>query len=104
MATHWYRVDVLEGQKTRAIIGTSELEPSRLVAKLSGDDYLVLNDLSYRDNKNCIVPFSEWDPRLGSIIYINPRQVVSVVPLVGDPRSNDSTRTDTTSNARDEGP
>lgn len=87
MAKHWYRIDVVEGDKTRAIVGTSELDPLQLVQRLKGDDYLALNDLSYRDNQNRIVPFSGWDPRLGSIIYLNPRHVISVIPFAGDPRS-----------------
>lgn len=31
MAKHWYRIDVVEGDKTRAIVGTSELDPLQLV-------------------------------------------------------------------------
>jgi hypothetical protein len=87
MAKHWYRVDVLEGDKARAMVGTSERNPSELVEKLKGDDYLMLSDLSYRDNQNRIVPFSEWDPRLGSVVYINPRYVISIMPFARDPRS-----------------
>ena len=87
MAKHWYKVDVRDGEKNRAIVGTSELDPAQLVQKLKGDDYVVLNDLSYRDNQNRIVPFSGWDPRLGSVIYINPRYVITVHPFAADPRS-----------------
>jgi hypothetical protein len=84
MAKHWYRVDLLTGTQTRGVIGTSDLSPQQLTEKLQGDDYLVLNDLSYND-KNRIVPISSWDSTLGSVIYINPRHVLTVTPLVGDP-------------------
>lgn len=91
MSKFWYRVDVLEGDKTRALVGTSSLPPADFVRQLAGTDYFVLNDLSYRDNQNRIVPFSSWDPRLASVIYVNPRCVTTVTPFVGDPTSDDAT-------------
>ena len=42
--------------------------------------YLVLDDLSYRDNQNPIVPWSNWDPRLAPVAYVNPQYVTTVIP------------------------
>ena len=67
MAKYWYRVDIIEGKDSRVLVGTSELDPAQLVKHLRSGEYLVLNDLSYRDNQNRIVSWSSWDPRLASI-------------------------------------
>ena len=87
MAKHWYRIDMRDGERSRALIGSSELTPIQLVKQLSVGEYLVLNDLSYRDNQNRIVSWSTWDPRLGPVAYINPQYVTTVIPFVSDPRS-----------------
>jgi len=50
MPKHWYRVDIVEGKDSRILIGTSDLDPAQLAKQLRSGEYLVLNDLSYRDN------------------------------------------------------
>ena len=85
MAKHWYRIDIIEGEKSRVLVGTSELDPAQLVKQLRTGEYLVLNDLSYRDNQNRIVSWSNWDPRLASVAYVNPEYVTTVIPFVSDP-------------------
>lgn len=90
MAKHWYRLDVVEGDKSRVLVGSSELDPAELVKQLRAGEYVVLNDLSYRDNQNRIVSWSTWDPRLASVAYVNPQYVVTVIPFVSDPRAGQS--------------
>lgn len=89
MVKYWYRVDLIEGEKTRFLVGTSDLDLPHFAQALSGQAFLRLGDLSYRDNQNRIVSFASWDPRLGDEIYFNPRYVISVMPFTGDPRSRD---------------
>jgi hypothetical protein len=88
MAKTWYRVDFIEGEKGRSHIGASEFEPPQLIERLKTDNYLMLSDLSYRDNQNRIVSWSKWDPRLLAIAYINPKCVTCVMPFAGDPRAD----------------
>ena len=87
MAKHWYRIDVVEGNESRVLVGTSDLEPAQLIEHLRTGEYLVLHDLSYRDNQNKIVSWSTWDPRLASVAYVNPQYVTVVMPFAGDPRA-----------------
>jgi hypothetical protein len=88
MGKHWYRIDILEGDKGRVLVGASEYAPPQLIKQLRSDEYLLLTDLSYRDNQNRIVSWSTWDPRLASVAYINPKYITSVMPFAGDPRSS----------------
>jgi hypothetical protein len=83
---YWYRIDIVEGDKNRTLVGTSDMPPELLVRHLRSGEYLLLNDLSYRDNQNRIVSWSAWDPRLASVAYVNPQFVITVMPFVGDPR------------------
>jgi len=90
VAKHWYRLDVVEGDRSRVLVGSSELDPAQLMKQLRTGDYVVLNDLSYRDNQNRIVSWSDWDPRLTSVAYVNPQYVVMVIPFASDPRAGQS--------------
>ena len=87
---HWYRIDINGDEKGRVLIGTSELAPDSLLEHLQNGKFLVLNDLSYRDNQNKIVSWATWDPRLASIAYVNPRFVIAVMPFAGDPRHSNA--------------
>ena len=87
MSKNWYRIDIIEGDKSRGIVGTSEFEPAQLIKQLNAGTFLMLTDVSYRDNQNRIVPISTWDPRLGSIVYINSKNVSTIIPFAGDPRN-----------------
>lgn len=87
MTKYWYRVDVFDGEESRVWVGTSELDPTQLITRLRSGEYLILSDLSYRDNQNRIVSWSNWDARLASVVYLNPQYVTSFMPFVGDPRS-----------------
>ena len=90
---HWYKIDVLEDSKSRAFVGTSELGADELVRHLESGKFLMLTDLSYRDNQNKIVSWSTWDPRLASVAYLNPKFVTTVMPFVGDPRQSNQAAT-----------
>jgi hypothetical protein len=87
---YWYRIDIVEGDDSRVLVGTSEYDPQQLVEHLETRKFLVLTDLSYRDNQNKIVSWSAWDPRLASVAYINPKFVTTVMPFMGDPRQSNS--------------
>jgi hypothetical protein len=90
MENTWYRIDFVDGGRGRTLIGCTELEPAQLVKQLQSGEFLLLNELSYRDNQNRILSWSSWDPRLASVAYINPKYIASIMPFVGDPRSSGS--------------
>lgn len=83
---YWYRIDIAEGNDTRVLIGSSELDHTALLARLEQGGYITLHDLSYRDDQNRIVSWTVWDPRFLPIVHINPRYVTTVFPFVADPR------------------
>jgi hypothetical protein len=56
-----------------------------LLRSLSSGSFLTLYDLFYRDSQNRFVLWSEWDPRLEPIAYINPKFVLVVMPFAVDP-------------------
>ena len=82
----WYRIKILEGENTYTYVGSSTLNEEEFIAKLKKDDFIILSNLVYYDQMGKIKSLSEWDPTMKSKVYLNPKYIVSVIPLTGDPR------------------
>ncbi len=85
METHWYKVDFLDGEKYRAVVGTSPLSAAELIEQLQEGEFLLLSDLKYRDNQGQLQPYSKWDPLLPPTMFINPKYILTVMPYDSDP-------------------
>ena len=82
----WYRVELLNGDETYCFFGSSLLTEEEFVGKLSRQEYVMLENLVYFDEEQEPKSWAEWDPMLQPRVHLNPRFVVSLLPLTGDPR------------------
>lgn len=85
---HWYMLQIQTGSTTYQCFGSSALGEKELAKQLVNADYVVLEDLVYRDSQGKIKAWQEWDPVMGSRVYVNPKYVIFFQPLEGDPRRN----------------
>lgn len=87
MARHWYRVEMMTAGESYSYIGSSGLSEPVLVEKLGRNAFVELDDLTYFDEEGKPRRWSEWDHHCVSRIHLNPRYILSILPLVDDPRS-----------------
>lgn len=82
---NWYWVQVSESPTTQFYRGTSPLSEQVLLKALGGKEFLRFDNLTY---VNCGITkdWSEHNPELKNHVLINPRFIISVNPLAGDPR------------------
>jgi hypothetical protein len=90
MARHWYRVELMTAGDSYSYIGSSPMSESEMVERLSRNAFVELEDLTYFDEEGKPRRWSEWDPHCVSRIHLNPRYVLSILPLVEDPRAKSS--------------
>ena len=86
MKKHWYRVEMMTAGETYSYIGSSRLPESEVVKLLGQGHFVELDDLTYFDEEVKPRRWTEWDRHCVSRIHLNPRYVLSVLPLVDDPR------------------
>jgi hypothetical protein len=85
----WYQVTVAlpnsEGKYT--FVGSSSLAEDKIVKALAkAEEFIKLDDVLYADKKGKYKSWHEWDPTTEPRLYLNPKNVLVVQPLVGDPR------------------
>lgn len=85
-ASSWYRVEVQIGTESYFFTGSSDLSEAELLNVLSSGSFFCLNDLVYVDEQGDVHPWTEWDPECQPRIYLNGRLIISIMPLLGDPR------------------
>jgi hypothetical protein len=89
MAGHWYRIEVVAGGETHCYFGSSAFAERDLVQRIQTGEFVLLDQLTYYDEDGDARPWTEWDPAYLPRIHLNPRFVVSILPLSGDPRNRD---------------
>ena len=82
----WYRVKILEGQGTYDYQGSSEYNEKEFIEQLNRENFIMLDNLVYMDQTRKVKSFTEWDPSVKPRVYLNPKYILAVVPLTGDPR------------------
>ena len=83
---NWYRVEMINGDETYCYFGSSPLNESEFIKRLQGTDYIELGSLVFFDEEAEAKSWSEWDPNYLPRVYLNPKYVISVIPLMDDPR------------------
>ena len=91
MSVNWYRVEIMSGQDTYCYFGSSKLSEKELVEALSRQEFIQLGNLTYFDEQGEPKRWSEWDPHYHSRVHLNPKFVVSLIPMVDDPRQAEGT-------------
>ena len=87
---HWYMMQIQTGSTTYQCFGSSLLDEKEMTKQLNGTEYVVLDDLVYRDNEGKIKSWQEWDPLMGARVYMNPKYIILFQPLPNEPRIKDA--------------
>jgi hypothetical protein len=90
---HWYRLEIQTGDTTYQCLGSSPLDEKEFSKQLSGDDYIVLDDVAYLDSTGKIKGWQEWDPKSIPRLYVNPDYIILFNPMKDDPRKSSSAAT-----------
>jgi hypothetical protein len=83
---HWYKLNIQTGSSTFQCTGGSPLDEKEFVKQLAGTEYIALEDLVYMDQTGKVKSWQEWDARVQPRAYVNPKYVIFVNPMAGDPR------------------
>ena len=86
MAENWYRVEIIAGPETYCYFGRTAMEELELMEALSAGKFVKLEELTYYDDQGEAHSWSEWDPNCIARIHLNPKFVVSIIPLSDHPR------------------
>ena len=90
MKTYWYRIEVVVSPETYCYFGCSALKESEILEALSTGRFVTLDELTYYDDAGNDHSWSEWDTNCVARIHLNPKFVVSLIPLVDHPRRRHS--------------
>ena len=86
MQRHWYRVEMTSGIENFYMWGSSSLDEDALMAKMNDGAFVMLDDLIYFDEEGNAKGWSEGDPQCKPRVHLNSRFLISLMPLIGDPR------------------
>jgi hypothetical protein len=86
MKTFWYRIEIIAGSESYCYFGCSSMTESEMGDALSQGRFVTLDELTYYDDEGTAHRWSEWDPNCVARISLNPKFVVSMIPLVDHPR------------------
>jgi len=89
-ALSWYDVIVEEGQSSRHFVGSTTLGEDEFIRSCTGTALVRLDDLIYKDNVGKYKLWTEWDPLFQDRVYMNPKYIIAVNPLMHDPRETSS--------------
>ncbi len=74
------------GPETFCVFGCSLLDEGQIAEQLNEGKLIMLEDLLYYDEEGKAKPWSEWDPHCEPRIYLNSKFLITLMPMVGDPR------------------
>jgi hypothetical protein len=60
---HWYKLEIQTGDTTYQCLGSSALDEKEFAGQLSGDEYIILDDVEYLDSTGKIKRWQEWDTK-----------------------------------------
>jgi hypothetical protein len=83
---YWYRIEMLSGDHTYCFFGSCLQDESALMTALAQGEWVLAEDLVYFDEQDRAQGWSEWDPNYFARIHLNPSYVISVMPMLDDPR------------------
>jgi hypothetical protein len=85
---YWYHVKIQQADQTLGFFGSSPLDERQFAKQVSGENFLVLNDLVFIDSQMRERETPEDHPTLQKRIYLNPKYIIAFQPLTGDPREH----------------
>lgn len=87
---YWYQVYMEYGSSGTSYAGYSVLTEREFIKLLQGTEPILLSGLVGMDTMGRFKSLSEDAAFLTDTVYINPKYIVSVMPLKGDPRVQSS--------------
>ncbi len=87
MQRTWYRAEMTAGPETFCVFGSSVQPEKDMVESLQAGVLVLLEDLVFYDEEGVARSWSEWDPHCQPRMYLNPKFLISLMPMVGDPRN-----------------
>jgi hypothetical protein len=83
---NWFKVEINKGKEGMYnYVGSSEDSAETLINKAQNGIFVRLDNLLYYERGE-IREWADWDKSLEPNVYINPKEVVSVMEFKGDPR------------------
>ena len=76
----------MNGDETYCFFGSSRCSEDDFIRSLNHSSFIQLNDIIYFDENGTAKSWAEWDPNCVPRSYLNPAYIVSVMPLIDDPR------------------
>jgi hypothetical protein len=91
MNVNWYRIEMLSGQDTYCYFGSSKLSEKEMTEAIGQQKFIQLSNLTYFDEEGDPKRWSEWEPHYHSRVHLNPKFIISVIPMMDDPHQSEST-------------
>jgi hypothetical protein len=83
---NWYKIRANEGKDdSYTYVGTSTDSAEVIAEKAARGEFIRLDGLLYLDRGE-VKEWAEWDKSLIPTVYINPRNIQSLMQFKGDPR------------------
>lgn len=87
--TYWYMITVHEPRPDSDVVvyhGSSQFNERTLSDHLRSDEPILLSDVCWIDQQHRVVEWEQVYPHGEPRVYLNPRFVIAIAPLKGDPR------------------
>lgn len=84
-ASYWYQV-IMNTPRADNFLGSSSLPEKEFIMLINGQTPIFLNNLVVMDSMGRMKAISEVAPYLTNSIYLNPKYIIAIYPLKGDPR------------------
>lgn len=86
MERRWYRIEMNSGPENFFVIGSSIMTEQEMVQALEAGRFVQLDDLIHYNEEGVAKAWSEFDPHCHPRVHLSAKAVVSITPMVGDPR------------------
>ncbi|MCX5694381.1 MAG: hypothetical protein NT014_04545 [Candidatus Omnitrophica bacterium] len=83
---YWYQV-IMDMPRSDSYLGSSSLPENEFIMLVNGQAPILLSNLVVMDSMGKMKAVSEVVPFLKNSIYLNPKYIIAVYPLKGDPRT-----------------
>ncbi len=83
---HWYRAEMTAGPETFCVFGSTRMSEKELISALNQGELVLLEDLVFYDEEGLAKSWTEWDPHCQPRVYLNAKFMVTLMPMVRDPR------------------
>lgn len=83
---HWFKIETNKGKDgTYHYIGSSGDTFEALAKKAQNGFFVRLDEMLYMD-RGVMKEWAEWDKNLNPSVFINPKEIISIMEFKADPR------------------